>query len=132
MIGETLAAAPIWQERLRQSFPILTDEDILERARRARDDQERIEATYMLALIAGRQVREPILTGLTSSLRHSSEAVRHAAVLAVGYAQWPALVDMLDDIAVRDSSARVRERAESMRGLLAADGKAAWSREGEL
>jgi hypothetical protein len=117
-----IKGAPELADRIRESFPIMTDEEILDRVRRARHEKERIEATYMVALIAGREVQEPILAELRASLRHPSENVRHAAVLAVGYTTWPVLVDMLADVAARDPSARVRDRAESMRNLVAKDG----------
>lgn len=124
-------AAPIWEERLRQSFPIMAEEEVLDRVRRAGDDQERIEATYMLALIAEGRVREPILAELKASLQHASEKVRHAAVLAVGYAPWPPLLEMLDDLSVKDLSARVRKRATSLRNLIAQSDETSEPRENE-
>ena len=84
-----------WVQRLRQSFPIMTDEEVLARAQAARSDQERIEATYMLALIAGPELDEPVFTELKASLRHPSEDVRYAAILATGYTTWSALQEVL-------------------------------------
>lgn len=103
-----------WPQRIRQSFPIMTDEDVLERSRAASSDHERIEATYMLALVAGREVHEPILAELKASLHHSGEEVRHAAVLATGYTSWSVLEDTLVELAAKDESPRVRERAQRM------------------
>lgn len=103
-----------WVQRIRQSFPVMTDEEVLERARTASSDQERIEATYMLALIAGRDLQESIFAELKASLHHPSDEVRHAAILATGYVNWPALEDVLVELAAKDESSRVRERAQRM------------------
>lgn len=103
-----------WAQRIRQSFPIMTDEAVVERARAAGSDPERIEATYMIALVGGREPRATALAELKASLHHPSEEVRHAAVLAAGYTSWPALEPDLVELAARDESPRVRDRAQRM------------------
>lgn len=103
-----------WVERVRESFAVMTDEQVFERARTARSDAERIEATYMIALIAGREPRDEALAVLETSLHHPSEDVRHAAILASGYAGSPALQKDLEQLAAGDESPRVRDRAKRM------------------
>lgn len=103
-----------WVQRIRQSFPIMTDEAVFERARAAGSDPERIEATYMIALVGGREPEETALAELKASLHHPSEEVRHAAILAAGYTSWPALEEDLVELAAKDGSSRVRDRAQRM------------------
>jgi hypothetical protein len=103
-----------WAQHVRQSFPVMTDEAILERMRTASSDAQRIEATFMIALIGGREPRENALAELKASLHHPSEEVRYAAILAAGYTSWPALEVDLEELAERDGSPRVQDRAQRL------------------
>lgn len=103
-----------WEERVMASFPVLTETEVFERARTARTDPERIATTYMVALVAGPTTRDDALSVLRASLHHPSEEVRHAAILASGYTTLSALGDDLVELAIRDSSPRVRDRAQRM------------------
>jgi hypothetical protein len=103
-----------WAECIRRAFPVMTDEEVFERVRAARTDAERIEATYMIALVGDRSPSDEALAALKTSLRHPSEDVRHAAILASGYAGWPALEKDLEELAAKDESFRVRDRASRL------------------
>lgn len=103
-----------WEEGVVASFPILTETEVFERARAARTDPERIAATYMVALVAGPGTRDEALSLLRASLHHPSEEVRHAAILASGYTTLSALGEDLVELATRDGSPRVRDRAQRM------------------
>ena len=107
-----VAADESWVQRIRQSFPILTDDAVFERARAATSDQERIEATYMIALIGGREPDQTALAEMKASLHHPSEEVRSAAILAVSYTTWAALEQDLMEMAAKDGSPEVRNRAQ--------------------
>jgi hypothetical protein len=111
-----------WVQRIRQSFPIMTDEAIFERARTAGSDAERIEATFMIALVGGREPQKNALAELKASLHHASEEVRHAAILAAGYTSWPALEKDLEELAERDESPRVQDRAQRLLQQIAEHG----------
>lgn len=116
-----------WVQRIRQSFPIMTDEAVFERARTAGSAPERIEVTFMVALVGGREPQETALAELKASLHHPSEEVRHAAILAAGYTSWPALEEDLVELAAKDGSFRVRDRAQRMLQQVAEHG---WEEQG--
>ena len=111
-----------WVQRIRQSFPIMTRDAVFERARAASNDSERIEATYMIALVGGHEPEETALAELKASLHHPSEEVRFAAILATGYTTWPAPEEDLAELAAKDESPRVRDRAQRMLQAVAEHG----------
>lgn len=117
-----IKGARSWEDRIRSSFPIMTDEEVFGRAHAAATDAARMEATYMVALVANRELRVEALAELRTSLHHASENVRHAAILALGYVSWPGLETDLEDLAARDASPRVRDRAQRMLAQIAKHG----------
>lgn len=111
-----------WEERIRAALPTMREEDVLDRARGARTDAERIAATFLLALIAPPVRQEPFFSELKASLLHDSTDVRHAAILAAGYTTWPDLAEILQRLRDDDASPRVRERARLMLESVASHG----------
>ncbi len=66
----------------------------------------------MIALIGGREPDQTALAEMKASLRHPSEEVRFAAILAVSYTTWAALEQDLMEMAAKDGSPEVRNRAQ--------------------
>ncbi|MDA3646284.1 hypothetical protein LZ318_28965 [Saccharopolyspora indica] len=57
---------------------------------------------------------KPYVHAFFEAMRSPSTQVRMSGITAMGYAEWPMFVELLDAVSVEDGDAEVREHARSM------------------
>ena len=101
---------------VRAAFPCWTHAEVLRQAQDAqgKDSDTRLEALQRLAAVAPEEAEPADLALYEAALSDRDANLRHAGIEAVGYTEWPVLVERLRRIQGEDPDPEVRLAALRM------------------
>ena len=105
------------------NFAVDTLKWLIARAGKGERREERLEAMYRMAVAAGDRVNDGVVAVIEDAFRSSDPEIRHGAIVAVGYIEWPEMRPVLE-AAAEDDDADVRSDARLMLEGLAASASA--------
>lgn len=95
------------------NLDIHTRNDVFDRALVAATDPERVTVAWQLAVVA-KVYDEAVLDLLKSLYDGADDIVREAVINAIGYRGWPESRDFLEEVAIADPSADLRQNARDI------------------
>ncbi len=100
--------------RVRMGLPVYTLEEIRQQVRTATERDDRIEALQRLGTITSVETNSTDYTLFEAAFTDPDPDIRAAAVIMVGYVEWPELKTRLEQIKADDTDERVRSAATRM------------------
>ncbi|WP_420129124.1 HEAT repeat domain-containing protein [Longimicrobium sp.] len=100
-------------DHVRSELRTVSVDDALAAAKKARSDDDRLEALYH-AVLAAEKADPRVMELMEAALANKDPEVRRGAIFAAGYAEWKALKEPLERVARDDEDAEIREDAEAM------------------
>jgi HEAT repeat protein len=99
---------------IRRHLKVFTVDEILEEAKRAKTRDDWIYVAYELAAAAPGDYDPRVVQVLERALESESPDVRRAAIIAMGYLEWPQLRPLLERVREKDPDPAVHNEARVM------------------
>jgi len=99
---------------LRGALPHVSRDEVLRRAREARDGPAHAAALYQAAIVAPEVADAELLPLFERAFASGDPGLREAAILAAGYAEWKELAAPLRRLAASDPEPELRAQAAAM------------------
>jgi len=87
--------------------------DALAEVRAASGKSDKLMATYAAVLTASGQ-DEDVMDALRSVVRDSDPGIRQSVIVAAAYAQWPDLLELVQEMSQHETVDTVRENAQTL------------------